>query len=295
MFDSLITDTIDSLNNSMYVQRTAYIPFTVEYPNNSGIVPPTHLTQARDYGLYWNTIKNVTNFDYVGIPDNAIPLSMPYLNYLNKVYAWQEDNDNIFFDAYSHFLLSPNRRIKEWMNRNAYAKPYLGISDNMGININDMNNHYENCLVNIYKTDYTSIIIDNNNSYNIKNIIYKPIAQRILITDIETTLTPITDLIFNGDCYIQRLYFKQLSCTTSNTLRYGDNKIVGDGYDNDGAFSVYDDAIDNDNYAVMFNHGVNIGFIVSSKHNFAMRHNEGSEKNYWPYASPVGKEYLVGT
>ena len=164
-----------------------------------------------------------------------------------------------------------------WSNRAIKVAPYLGVetstndgsSSSNGLNSTDTYDNDENFnldIVNCYIQDPSNIDIT---SYDTTVITYKKISDIYLITDVVDEVinnnTFDSGVLFNGDCFTQRTYIKQISW-----MRGTDNA-------DDTDHTVPDD---NGN---KYGTGLILGIITQNALNTAMRHND--EGTYYPKCS----------
>ncbi len=172
-------------------------------------------------------------------------------------------------------------------NRSFYALPYLGLyTDETG-----KLEHNNLAIVNMYNRNPEEMGVYSNNTaeafkdfYNIDDILYYEISDKIKLSftngSLDTILNPI---FFKGDCFIQRVFIKQMYWK-STYLILGDpdeDPAVGLDWDentNRGCFSY---PISGDN--MRYGHGKVLSFITENAINNAMRFDNVENGNsYFP-------------
>jgi hypothetical protein len=150
---------------------------------------------------------------------------------------------------------------EEWKNRAFATTRYIGIKDMFAGSVLDQD------LINIYKNDpvtgydYTSL-------YNIKNVEYFKISKYLKVSDAAAY-----SICYNGDCFLQRTYIKQLG----NPETYSP-ALLDKAHDASGTSSPQ-----------YWTFGVGLGIVTENNYNTAMR-GSNDTYTYWPkldYTNPA--------
>jgi len=274
---------IDDINCLMRVAKTRIGPQNYNWETNTidkGTLP---------YNIYWNVKDEYIYTDPVA-PGSAFYKKQTFLFNPKKVGEAQNNqvknpvNVDVDFINYScdyfedpantlFYMQRDAGREKVWTNRAMYSPKYIAIKNNDDYNnpLGNGNNNLDIC--NLYNIDPEQV--DITNLFQPTDILYGFIGDGININNLEDK---VAEVYFQGDCFLQRVYFKQMSWAGSKFGSSGDHEswdVVG----------LDDDQTDNpkntNSRLKYFTHGVVLSIVVESAINNAMRYS-GSETTFYP-------------
>lgn len=294
-----------------------------EYPSLSPIDLRPYITFAEVEGSYIvnvdRPISKINNAIKVGLPYTHDPSNTPtnYCNHFTDIRTGDPDG----YTTCGFYIVKRQYQSNEqqWCNRDVLTAPYIALEisdDNDNINLSGHN--YNLDIVNIYDRNIDNIgqwpllglfgITPNGSGgFNLNTtILYSRISKAIMIDrlDINFGLDGLDGIgplelkklvLYKGDCFLQKFYFKQLSWDHSDFAAGGgtnlDHGITDSGTDVDfvgPAGVVWDKPGGNsdDDDKIRYTHGLVLGVVIESKINPAMR-NDGIDNSttFFPHTS----------
>ena len=240
--------------------------------------PAWRIADIDTLSLYETTILKTASIDtkvMIGEGGLIKPGNSGYSNFINAADEPYTSIENSWFwdgndDLYGDY--------HQWANRSFITAKYLGIDfDNVDFTSSLQNDDFNLDIVNIFKSDPSSIDINNQFS-NLNAVHYKKISIPINVGDVVTAIVSgswdnyKSINSYRGDCFVQRFYFRQIEWGGSQYL-YGAGDASWD------SIEVVDNEINP--YPVKYAFGLVIGMVVESSINSAMRSTD--ENYFYPY------------
>lgn len=198
---------------------------------------------------------------------NSVVVNIDFVNYSTDY--WEDVSKTLYYGR------RDAGRDKIWTNRSMLTSKYIAIknddnySDPLGLG---GNNNLDIC--NLYKSNPDTISIKD--VFNPQYTLYRVIGSGVTLDE----LTKNTTLIrYGGDCFLQRVYFKQMSWIGS--------KFGADDKHNEWDVVGLDDSIYDNTFnevSTLFSHGVVLSIVVECALNPAMRYS-GNSTTFFPQAN----------
>ena len=204
-------------------------------------------------------------FDFINAADE------PYSS-VENTWFWSKESDEDPFGAHH-----------QDSNRSFVLAKYVGIDINESLTaVNDYDN-YNLDIVNIYKTNPNSVnILDYSTLSENYFFIGHPVYMEDLIGYVKAgTIGLHSEVIYDGDCFTQRFYFRQMQWGGSKFL-YGLGNANWDDINAEDRPTMDD--------PIKYSFGIDMGFIVQSSINTALR-GKYKDHSYWPNEDP---DWIVG-
>lgn len=245
---------VDTSNESQhYIFPRSYAFDAVAYFYDDGMLNP-----GQDPRHFWSdfSLTKIGESSNVA-PQDALLNSKKFINYSADFY---KDRHNCMF--YAEKIASRDLTIS---NRSFYIPKYIGIHTTLDWYEKPWTGNYNLDIVNLCNQDPTSITVAD--IADPLSITYHKIGNPKTYNEIDSSLEN-SAFVFSGDCFLQRVYFKQM---------YWDGSSFGAITEHEGwqmvAFDdeAFDNPQQNTKGTTYFTHGVLLSIVVECAHNINMR------------------------
>lgn len=220
--------------------------------------PPYLPDEVQDFRRYWNdfTMMKIGESSNVAVQD-ALLNSKKFINYSADFF---KDRHNCMF--YGEKVMSRDLTIS---NRSFYIPKYIGIHTTLDWYDKPWTGNYNLDIVNLCNQNPEDIIVANIGDP--LSIAYKKIGKPMTYNELFFN-DERSAFVFSGDCFLQRVYFKQM---------YWDGSSFGSSTDHQNWEEVqfndeeYDNPANGTSKNSYFTHGILLSIVVECAHNINMR------------------------